>query len=129
VDNKVAKALPNETRQTVELRSTLKLASNNDTALREGSHAKSPTALLPPSALLGDALTSALRQIIREEIQAALNSHGENNLISAEELASKLGFAKTWPYEQARQRKIPCHRIGRYLRFDINEVISSLKKK
>ncbi|HWO40714.1 MAG TPA: helix-turn-helix domain-containing protein [Candidatus Eisenbacteria bacterium] len=82
------------------------------------------------ASVLGEAFLEAIREVVREEIRAALNvNQKQNELISAEELARRLGFAKTWPYEAARQGKIPFHKVGRYLRFDPTAVVTALKNK
>lgn len=35
----------------------------------------------------------------------------------------------SWVYEQSRQGNIPTHRIGRYIRFDLREVLANQKAK
>ena len=82
-----------------------------------------------PPTLLGEALYCAIRQAVREEIQglkAEVNGHEE--LLTPEQLADKLKVPLSWVYEQSRQGNIPTHRIGRYIRFDIAEVLESQKK-
>ena len=79
--------------------------------------------------LLGAALLDAIRQAVREEIQSAKNGHSTAELLTPEELAEKLKVPRTWVYEQSRQGKIPTHRIGRYIRFDLKEVLASQKNK
>jgi len=76
------------------------------------------------------ALESWLRSLIREEIQAAhgKNGHGESKLLNPEELADRLQVPRSWVYEQSRQGNIPTHRLGRYIRFDLTEVLASQKK-
>jgi excisionase family DNA binding protein len=81
------------------------------------------------SALLGDALLDAIRQAVREEIRAAQNGHATTELLTTEELAAKLKVPRSWIYEQSRQGRIPTHRIGRYIRFDFQEVLASQKNK
>lgn len=79
---------------------------------------------------LENALEGLLRRIIREEIRglkAELN--GQAELLPPEELADKLKVPLSWVYEQSRQGSIPTHRIGRYIRFNLSEVIESQKKK
>jgi excisionase family DNA binding protein len=66
-----------------------------------------------------------IRQAIREEIQAAGNGHKESGLLTPDELADKLRIPVSWAYEQSRQGKIPTHRLGRYIRFDLQEVLES----
>ena len=81
-----------------------------------------------PSALLGQALLDAIRQAVRQEIQAALRNGHTVELLTPEELATKLKVPVSWCYEQSRQGNIPTHRIGRYIRFDLQEVLASQKK-
>jgi excisionase family DNA binding protein len=82
-----------------------------------------------PSTLLGDALLDAIRQAVREEIRAAQNGHPTAELLTPEELADKLKLPKSWVYEQSRQGRIPTYRLGKYVRFNLQEVIASQKKK
>jgi excisionase family DNA binding protein len=69
-----------------------------------------------------------LRELVREEIQAAVARVDSPTLLPPEELAQKLNVPVSWVYEQSRQNNIPTHRIGRYIRFDLREVIESQKK-
>ncbi len=78
--------------------------------------------------VLGEALLQAIRQAVREEIRAALqNDQDEKELLTPEELSQRLKVPLSWVYEQSRQRNIPTHRIGRYIRFDLNEVLTCRK--
>ena len=86
----------------------------------------SETANLP--SLLGEAFLDAIRQAVREEIQAAANGKRDTELLTPEELATKLKIPITWVYEQSRQGNIPTHRLGRYIRFDLQEVLAARKK-
>lgn len=38
-------------------------------------------------------------------------------LLTAEEVAARLGVPKTWVWARARAAEIPCVRLGRYRRF------------
>ncbi len=80
--------------------------------------------------LLGEAILDTIRQAVREEIRAAQgqNGHGEFKLLTPEELADRLQVPRSWVYEQSRQGNIPTHRLGRYIRFDLHEVLASMKK-
>jgi excisionase family DNA binding protein len=73
------------------------------------------------------ALEGLLRRIIREEIQSLENGKSAE-LLTPEDLAEKLKVPLSWVYEQSRQGNIPTHRMGRYIRFDLREVIESQKK-
>ncbi len=77
-------------------------------------------------ATLEMALESLLRRIVREELAAGQDGHG---LLTPEALAERLCVPVSWVYEQSRQGNIPTHRIGRYIRFDLREVIESQKAK
>lgn len=79
--------------------------------------------------LLGEALLGAIRQAVREELAAAPGNGKTIELLTPEELADKLRVPSSWVYEQSRQNKIPTHRIGRYIRFDLTEVLESQKNK
>ena len=80
---------------------------------------------------LENALESLLRRIVREEIQAAMGqSNGQHTdpFLTPEKLAERLNVPLSWVYEQSRQGKIPTHHIGKYLRFNIAEILASQKK-
>lgn len=79
--------------------------------------------------ILGAAFLEGIRQVIREELKALSNGHKDEALLTPEELAEKLKLPLSWVYEQSRQGNIPTHRLGRYIRFDLQEVIRSQKKK
>ncbi len=76
------------------------------------------------------ALESWFRGLIREELQAnhGQNGHQEDRLLTPEELAERLNVPLSWVYEQSRLDNIPTHRPGRYIRFNLREVLTSLKK-
>ena len=77
---------------------------------------------------LETALESLFRRIVREEIQLCQDGNTAE-LLTPEELAARLKVPLSWVYEQSRQGNIPTHRLGRYIRFDLREVIESQKKK
>jgi excisionase family DNA binding protein len=79
---------------------------------------------------LFDLLVEQIRVVVREEIAAAAgNGNGTKELLEPEALAERLKVPVSWVYEQSRQNQIPTHRIGRYVRFDLHEVLESQKKK
>ena len=47
-------------------------------------------------------------------------------LLSADEAAELLGVPKSWVMEQARHDRIPHVRLGRYVRFDLDDLIAWL---
>ena len=80
------------------------------------------------SSLLGEAFLEAIRQAVREEIQASTQNGHVTKLLTPEELADCLKVPLSWVYEQSRQDNIPTHRLGRYIRFNLHEVLASQKK-
>jgi len=47
-------------------------------------------------------------------------------LVDANEAAKLLGVPSTWLLAQARARKVPHHKLGHYMRFDLDELIDWL---
>jgi len=77
-----------------------------------------------------NAIEAVFRRIVKEEVQslkAELNGHVDQ-LLTPEELAERLKVPLTWVYEQSRLGKIPTHKLGRYIRFNLHEVLASQKK-
>jgi predicted DNA-binding transcriptional regulator AlpA len=88
-------------------------------------------ASLDPQSLLGDAIFGAIRQAVREEIQAVLgNGHGdEDRLLDAEEAAEVLSVSPDWLYRRAK--KLPFTRkLGtKMLRFSSQGIQKYLATK
>jgi hypothetical protein len=77
-----------------------------------------------------DLLLDQIREVVREEIAAVNgNGHAPGEFFTPEGLAGRMKVPVSWVYEQSRQGNIPTHRIGRYLRFDLAEVLESQEKK
>jgi len=69
------------------------------------------------------------RGLIREEIQALkAELNGHDQLLTPEELADRLRMPISWVYEQSRLGNIPKHKLGKYIRFNLYEVLASQKK-
>ena len=86
--------------------------------------------------ILGDAFLEAIRQAVREEIQAAsVSSQANGNhpptLLTVEELAKDLRVEKSWVYACTRKKRdsIPHLRVGRYPRFELPKVLAWLEAK
>lgn len=79
--------------------------------------------------ILGDTLRTEIKQLIKEAVREELDTPLRNGflveLLTPEELADQLKVPVSWVYEQSRLDKIPTHRIGRYIRFDLREVLES----
>ena len=70
------------------------------------------------------ALLSALT--VRSAVRpAASEARPSAKLVTAEVLADALSMRTDRIYELARQGRIPCHKVGRAVRFDIEEVRAS----
>ncbi|HEY2918452.1 MAG TPA: helix-turn-helix domain-containing protein [Candidatus Binatia bacterium] len=69
-----------------------------------------------------DLLLEQIRAVVREEIAA---TRTPTELLTPEELAQRLKLPVSWVYEQSRQNQIPTRRLGRYIRFDLREVLES----
>ena len=74
-----------------------------------------------------DPFFEEIRRIVREEIKAA-NGDSVSELLTPEQLAEKLKLPVSWVYEQSRLGNIPTHKLGRYIRFDLHEVLARQKK-
>jgi excisionase family DNA binding protein len=81
--------------------------------------------------ILSEPLREELKSLMRE-VLAEGNGNGNGNgaeLFTPEQLAERMKLPVSWVYEQSRQGNIPTHRIGRYLRFSLTEVLESQKKR
>ena len=50
------------------------------------------------------------------------------NLIGIKEMASKLDVPVSWLYSRTRSGQIPHFKIGKYVRFDVDQVMEWIKK-
>ena len=48
-------------------------------------------------------------------------------LLNAKDMAERLGIAESWLRDAARNGRIPCVRVGRYMRFDPPAVLRAVK--
>jgi excisionase family DNA binding protein len=62
----------------------------------------------------------------RQRLLSARGVSASSPLVDAQQAAKLLGVPHTWLLAQARQRRIPHHRLGHYVRFDIDELIAWL---
>jgi excisionase family DNA binding protein len=83
---------------------------------------------LKPDSLAVTLTVEQLRELMREELKGARTA-STLTLLTPEELAAQMKIPVSWVYEQSRQGNIPTHRIGRYIRFDLEEVLRSQHKK
>ena len=67
--------------------------------------------------VLGKEKVSNERQLPRER------------LLDADKAAELLGVKASWLLTQARERKISCVKLGKYIRFDVAKLISEAEKQ
>ena len=80
--------------------------------------------------IFSDPFRSELEEIVERAIKKALNGNGhQTELLTPEDLAKKLIVPLSWVYEQSRLGNIPTHKLGRYIRFNLHEVLASQKKE
>jgi excisionase family DNA binding protein len=69
-----------------------------------------------------------IRQIVREEIAAASNGNGRGKLLTADQLAEALQVSKATVYDWVKTDSVPYYQSGRFVRFDLREVLASQRK-
>ncbi len=83
-----------------------------------------------PTKTLFDLILDRFREIIRDEIRAAIgNGKPEKEWLKAEELAELYGLPKTWFEERGRAGEIARVKPGRYVLFKRRDVEAFLEKK
>jgi excisionase family DNA binding protein len=66
-----------------------------------------------------------IRRIVRDEIKAAANGNGHTSLLTAAQLAKALQVNKATVYEWVKAKEIPYYQAGRFIRFNLHEVLES----
>jgi hypothetical protein len=61
------------------------------------------------------------RHLLRPALTAPASTLADE-LLSAEQMEGRTGIAASWWMTQARERRIPFHKLGRYVRFSFREV-------
>jgi len=75
-----------------------------------------------------DLLIEQIRAVMREELRAAgltSGNGGHQKPLTAEELAEILKVDKATVYQWVKANKIPCLKVGRFLRFNLQAVMDS----
>lgn len=78
---------------------------------------------------LESSLYDMIRCAVREELATVKMGGGDSPLLTPEELAARLSVPVSWVYEQSRMKRIPAIKIGKYIRFNLAEVLESQKNK
>lgn len=80
--------------------------------------------LLAEIACRGAALTTLQGTLFSVMIakRAVDQNSDADDLLGAPKLAKRFGVPESWIREQARQGKLPCLRLGHYMRFRLEEV-------
>ncbi|RKX56743.1 MAG: hypothetical protein DRP29_09250 [Thermodesulfobacteriota bacterium] len=71
-----------------------------------------------------------LADILADLLYERLKERNNTNLLTVEELAECLKVPKSWVYERTRIKNgIPYVKVGKYVRFNLLEVLSWLKEQ
>ena len=76
-----------------------------------------------------EALVQELLREAQQQASPAPQGETSETLLTPDELAQKLSVPRSWVYEQSRQGKLPTHRIGRYVRFRLSEVLEHQRQR
>lgn len=61
-------------------------------------------------------------QYLRVDVPPRVERVGSADIVDADKLEERTGIPASWWMTQARERRIPFHKFGRYVRFDFAEV-------
>jgi excisionase family DNA binding protein len=64
----------------------------------------------------------------RDRLKGARGVSATSPLVDANEAAKLLGVPSSWLLAQARARNVPHHKLGHYVRFDLDELIGWLEE-
>jgi len=76
-----------------------------------------------------DILLDQVRAVVRDEIGKASYGNGHGKLLTAEELAGALQVNKATVYEWVKSKSIPYYQAGRFVRFNLQEVLETQRKR
>jgi excisionase family DNA binding protein len=70
---------------------------------------------------------------IAEKVRQKINEHSSSGLMTVADLANHLHVPKGWVYDRTRVSVeaggIPCFKIGKYVRFNLPEVLKWLRER
>ncbi len=64
----------------------------------------------------------------RDRLKGARGVSATSPLVDANEAAKLLGVPSSWLLAQARARRVPHHKLGHYVRFDLDELVGWLEE-
>jgi len=80
--------------------------------------------------IFSDPFRSELEEIVERAIKKALNGNGHSSpMLTAEDLAKKLKVNKATVYQWVKVNSVPYYQAGRFIRFNLQEVLDSQRKK
>lgn len=77
--------------------------------------------------VLSESIADIVYGLIQEKLKNAELAQNDK-MLSAKELAGKLGVARELVYQMVREGQIPCHRIGTAMRFNNEDVREALER-
>jgi Helix-turn-helix domain len=63
-----------------------------------------------------------LSELVRREVAAALAEKPDKLLFNSREAAVMLGVPRTWLESKARENRVPCRRLGHYVRYSREDI-------
>ena len=80
--------------------------------------------------IFSDPFRSELEEIVERAIKKALNGNGSSTtMLTAEQLAKSLQVNKATVYQWVKTNSVPYYQAGRFIRFNLQEVLDSQRKK
>ena len=79
--------------------------------------------------IFSDPFRSELEEIVERAIKKALDGNGHSTMLTAEQLAEKLQVNKATVYQWVKANSVPYYQAGRFIRFNLQEVLESQRKK
>lgn len=73
-------------------------------------------------------LTVAAHADIKELSASYAIGSAHRGLVSADAVASALDVSRHWVYRAVKQLGMPCHKVGRYIRFDLEDVLTWIRE-
>ncbi len=79
--------------------------------------------------IFSDPFRSELEEIVERAVKKALNGDDGSTMLTAEQLAKSLQVNKATVYQWVKTNSVPYYQAGRFIRFNLQEVLDSQRKK